>query len=276
MLLSNQKNIANVAFIILLLLFLTVSCSGNHVSHVRAKANSRANIPVYTYQIIHSYPHDSAAFTQGLIYNAGILYESTGRYGESEIRQLRLEDGMVFKRKKLDANLFGEGLTLYNDKLIQLTYRAHLGFVYDKNNLQTLRVFNINTQGWGLTHDTEHLIMSDGSDTLYFLDPQTFAIVRWLKVSDGTRPVYMLNELEMIQGKIYANVYMTDKIAIISPQTGVVTAWLDLTGLLAKTQVNTTAGVLNGIAYDSITGRLFVTGKLWPKLFEIEILVKSN
>lgn len=227
--------------------------------------------PVHSYQVIRVYPHARDAFTQGLIYLDGHLYESTGLNGASSVRKVELSTGRVVQRIDLDGRYFGEGLTAWESDLIQLTWRSGKGFVYDRQTLRLRREFSYPGEGWGLTHDGHHLIMSDGSAVLRFLDPQTFAPVRELRVHDGGSPVQRLNELEYVRGEIYANVWMSDRIARISPVTGQVLGWIDLQGLLSVMERRPTVGELNGIAYDAQRDRLFVTGKRWPKLFEIRI-----
>ncbi|HXF06014.1 MAG TPA: glutaminyl-peptide cyclotransferase [Blastocatellia bacterium] len=231
---------------------------------------------IYTYQIVNVYPHDRTAFTQGLVYDNGVLYESTGLYGQSSLRQVELETGKVLKLYRLPENYFGEGLTLWKDTLIQLTWREQVGWVYDKESFQPLRQFTYRTEGWGLTHDGQHLIMSDGTATLRFLDPETFKEVKRLVVRDRGVPVSSLNELEFVKGEIYANVWLTERVARISPKTGRVLAWIHLAGLLTEEDRRPPVDVLNGIAYDAAGDRLFVTGKLWPKLFEIKLIPKRR
>jgi len=228
-------------------------------------------IPVYTYNITSIYPHDRDAFTQGLVFEDGVLYEGTGLYGNSTLRRVELETGDILQIRELSAQFFGEGITIYENKIIQLTWQSNIGFVYDKNSFELLQEFNYSTEGWGITHDGERLIMSDGTATLHFLDPQTFKEIGQLSIRDDDGPVDQLNELEYVQGEIYANVWQTDRIAIIAPETGQVVGWIDLRGLLTAEE-RSQSDVLNGIAYDAETGRLFVTGKLWPKLFEIRLI----
>lgn len=232
--------------------------------------------PVYTYQIVNVYPHDRTAFTQGLVYDNGVLYESTGLYGQSSLRQVEVETGKVLKLYRLPEDYFGEGLTVWKDTLIQLTWREQVGWVYDKETFQPLRQFTYRTEGWGLTHDGHHLIMSDGTATLRFLDPETFKEVKRLVVRDRGVPVSSLNELEFIKGEIYANVWLTERVARISSKTGRVLAWVHLAGLLTEEDRRLPVDVLNGIAYDAAGDRLFVTGKLWPKLFEIKLIPKPR
>ncbi|HTV07231.1 MAG TPA: glutaminyl-peptide cyclotransferase [Acidobacteriaceae bacterium] len=225
-----------------------------------------------SYRVIHAYPHDPQAFTQGLVYVDGHLYESTGLNGQSTLREEDLETGRVIREISIPAQYFGEGLTNWGDTLIQLTWKAHLGFVYDRKTFQLLKTFHYPWEGWGLTQDGRDLILSDGSATLHFLNPKTFAEVRSIHVTDHGRPVNELNELEYIHGEIYANVWMTNEIVRISPVTGRVLGTIDLTGLLPAIEVRSQDAVLNGIAYDAAHNRLFVTGKLWPRLFQIEVV----
>ncbi|RMH71813.1 MAG: glutaminyl-peptide cyclotransferase [Gemmatimonadetes bacterium] len=224
----------------------------------------------YTYEVVNRYPHQTDAFTQGLIYVEGVLYESVGRYGYSALREVDLIRGEVLRQHTLSADYFAEGLTLFDNRLIQLTWREETGFVYDRTTFEVIDTFEYLTQGWGLTHDGEHLIMSDGSSTLYFLDPQTYEVISKLPVREGSRPITRLNELEYIEGYIYANVWQTEQIVIIHPVSGQVAGWIDLTGL--RPPSDQPVDVLNGIAYETETGHLFVTGKLWPLLFEIKLI----
>jgi glutamine cyclotransferase len=230
--------------------------------------------PVYSYEIVNVYPHDPAAYTQGLVFADGVLYEGTGLYGASGLRQVELATGSVLQEYRLPTQYFGEGITLWNDALIQITYQSHRGFVYDKESFARRREFSYPTDGWGITHDGEHLIMSDGTATLYFLDPGSFEPVKQLEVTDRGTSIAQLNELEYVQGTIYANVWPTNRIAMISPETGDIVGWIELTGLLSAEYRLQPVDVLNGIAYDAVQNRLFVTGKYWPKLFEIELKMK--
>jgi glutaminyl-peptide cyclotransferase len=227
--------------------------------------------PSYGYRVLRAYPHDPHSFTQGLIYLDGHLYESTGLNGQSSLREVQLETGAVVQRRDLPTNTFGEGLTNWGNTLLQLTWKAHIGFVYDRDRFVLLRTFHYEGEGWGLTQDGSHLILSDGGSSLRFLDPQTFQEVKRIVVSDGGVEVHDLNELEYIRGQIYANVWQTDLIAIISPKNGHVLGWADLSGLRPPSVLANPDAVLNGIAFDSVRNRLFVTGKLWPKLFEIQL-----
>ena len=229
------------------------------------------NIPIYSYNIINTYPHDVRAFTEGLVYEDEFFYESTGRYNESTLRKVDLQTGEILNLHKLNDNYFGEGIAIYDNKIFQLTWKSNVGFIYDKDTFSLINKFYYNTEGWGLTHNDEHLIMSDGTDEIYFLNPKNFKKVYSIKVHDEFRPITRLNELEFIQGEIYANVWRTDKIARICPHSGKITGWIDLKGLLSPKEYKN-AGTLNGITYDKQNNRIFVTGKMWPKIFEIKLI----
>jgi len=231
-----------------------------------------SSTPVFTYKIINTYPHDHQAFTQGLVFNEGLMYEGTGLKGRSTLRSIKLETGEVLKIRKLLEEFFGEGITVYGDKIIQLTWQSHIGFIYHKDSFKLLKTFQYPTEGWGITHDGKQLIMSDGSANLYFLNPETFKETRRIEVRDRNNLVARLNELEYINGEIFANVWMTNRIARIDPQTGRVTGWINLDGLSPFKRRDERTKVLNGIAYDAKNDRLFVTGKLWPNLFEIKLV----
>jgi len=236
-------------------------------------AVASAQTPADTYQVIHAYPHDAQAFTQGLIYLDGHLYESTGLVGSSSLRMEDLDTGSILQFHDVPSPIFAEGLTNWGSTLIQLTWQNHSILVYDRLTFRLLRTLPNPGEGWGLTQDGTHLIESaDGSATLHFLDPETMREIRKVKVTDHGAPVTQLNELEFIHGQVYANIWHTDRIARISPATGKVLGWIDLTGLLPKEAHSTPEAVLNGIAYDAEHDRLFVTGKLWPKLFEIKVV----
>lgn len=242
------------------------------------KAPSAATIsrpPVYGYQVIEAFPHDPGAFTQGLVFRDGFLYESTGLYGKSSVRKVQLETGRVLAAAALPPQYFGEGLTFWEDRLIQLTWQSRVGFLYDAATFRLIRRFPYPLEGWGLTHDERSLIASDGSAHLYFLDPQLMKETRRIVVTDQGRPVPHLNELEFIRGEIYANVFLTDRIARVSPATGEVLGWIDLAGLLPLKDRRPDTDVLNGIAYDRQKDRLLVTGKNWPKLFQIRLIRKG-
>jgi glutamine cyclotransferase len=237
---------------------------------VELPADVMAETPVYGYRVIAVYPHDADAFTQGLVYYQGDFYEGIGLHGRSSLRKVDLETGEVLQIFTLPDQYFGEGVTLFGDKLYQLTWQSHVGFIYDRASFDFLTSFKYPTEGWGLTHNGRELIMSDGTPTLHFLDPNTLQELRQVSVRDENGPVWRLNELEYIDGEVYANIWQTDRIARIDPDTGRVKAWIDLSGLLPP-EDRAGADVLNGIAWDAARGRLFVTGKLWPKLFQIEL-----
>lgn len=232
------------------------------------------SVPVYGFEVVAVYPHDPGAFTQGLVYRDGVLYEGTGLYGRSTLRETRLETGEVVRSWGLPSQLFGEGITLFGDRLIQLTWRSGIGLVWDLENFTIVGTFVYPTEGWGITSDGHRLIMSDGTSTLRFLDPETFRATGAVEVLNEGAPLSNLNELEYVEGRIYANVWETDDIAVISPETGAVVGWLDLSGLLTEDE-RRNADVLNGIAYDSENKRLLVTGKLWPKIFEIRVVTNE-
>ena len=225
-----------------------------------------------TYRVIHTYPHDPQAYTQGLVYQDGHVYESTGLNGRSTLRMVDLETGRVLQSSPVPEKYFAEGLDCWRGTLIQLTWQSHIAFVYDRFSFRLLRTLHYAGEGWGLTDDGKNMILSDGTANLRFLDPSTFREVRRITVKDRGTPVTELNELEYVHGQIYANVWHTDRIARISPATGQVLGWIDLTGLLPPGSVSDPEAVLNGIAYDAIHDRLFITGKLWPKLFEIKVV----
>ncbi|QRO02491.1 glutaminyl-peptide cyclotransferase [Archangium violaceum] len=228
--------------------------------------------PTSGFQVVHSWPHDPEAFTQGLVYREGRLYESTGIHGESEVREVELETGRVLRGHALAWEHFGEGLALLGGRLYQLTWQSHVGFIYDAETFQEVGRFSYSTDGWGLTDDGSSLILSDGTSTLRFLDPATFQVRRTVTVTDGSAEVWQLNELEYVNGEVYANVWKRDVIARIDPATGHVTGWIDLTGLLRPEDQSGNEDVLNGIAYDAANDRLLVTGKRWPKLFQIRVV----
>src|SRR3989337_3993689 len=221
---------------------------------------------IQSYRIVKSYPHDKGSFTQGLVFHEGYLYESTGLVGQSTLKKAELETGLIVQQHDVPTVYFAEGLTRWKDSLIQLTWTSGKGFIYNIATFRQVGEFTYDGEGWGITSDGTHLIMSDGTATLRFVEPETFNIVRKLTVSDRNKPLAYLNELEYIKGEIYANVWLTSYIVRISPETGAVLGWIDLRGL--KTQ----GDVLNGIAYDKDADRLFVTGKYWPNIFEIAIV----
>jgi glutamine cyclotransferase len=227
--------------------------------------------PVHYYEVVNSWPHDPAAYTQGLVFHNGLLYESTGKQGFSSLRMVDLQTGKVIRKIDLPQKYFAEGITVLGRKIFQLTWLHQKGFIYDKDTLRLTGEFRYEGEGWGLTDDGRLLIMSDGTNTLRFLNPGTFQIERTLKVLEDGRPVTNLNELEYIKGEIYANIWQSDKIVRIDPETGRVKGWINLAGLVPVDSHGQKEAVLNGIAYDKAGDRLFVTGKLWPKLFEIRV-----
>jgi len=233
---------------------------------------AQTTTPVCSYRVINLFPHDPGAYTQGLELADGELFEGTGLYGQSSIRRVDFSTGEVLQMRPLSDSHFGEGITLWGPSLIQLTYRSHIGFVYDRESFEPVGQVTYPTEGWGLTHDSQRLIMSDGSADLFFRDPETFAELGRVEVHDHTGPIRWLNELELVGGEVYANVWQTDRIARIEPSTGEVVAWVDLSGLLDPYVPGGSPGVLNGIAYDAWSNRLLVTGKRWPLLFEIELV----
>lgn len=228
--------------------------------------------PIYGYEIVNSFPHDAEAFTQGLVWEDGMFYEGTGLNGRSSLRHVESGSGAVEQMIPLAEEYFGEGITIWEDEIIQLTWQSEIAFIYDKESFEKVGEFSYAGEGWGLTHDGRCLIMSNGSEQLSFRDPETFAEVGRISVYDGSNAVTLLNELEYINGEIFANVWQTNRIARIDPQTGQVVGWIDLTNLLDTSTLTQPVDVLNGIAYDEENGRIFVTGKLWPKLYEIELV----
>lgn len=237
----------------------------------------RATIPVYGYQIVHVYPHDTSAYTEGLFYKDGFLYESTGEKGASSVRKVQLETGKVLQQHAVPAQYFGEGIVDWKGQLIQLTWQSETGFVYGLDDFKLRRTFRYPGEGWALTRDSAHIYMSDGSSVLRILDPDTLTAVGSIMVTADGVPVTNLNELEWVDGEIYANVWLTDRIARIDPATGHVVGWIDLTGLLDVNTLPVPANdVLNGIAWDARHKRLFVTGKHWPKLFEIKLVPRAD
>lgn len=230
---------------------------------------SDSNAPVrYSYSVVATFPHDKTAFTEGLLYSDGYLYESTGGWGSSSLRQVNLLNGSVIREVSLPVSYFGEGLTLVNDSLVQLTWQSGIGFVYDLDTFDLKGNFSYSTEGWGLTFDGSKLIMSDGTSNLYFLDPNTFQTTGTIAVRNGSVPVTNLNELEFVNGDLYANVWHDQKILIIDLQSGQIKGYIDLTGIY---QPSDSESVLNGIAFDQVSGDLFVTGKNWPYLYQIKI-----
>ena len=248
----------------LLLFFLL--CGAPILSH------SQEQVVRYSYNILNTYPHNIDSFTQGLVYHEGFLFEGTGKNGQSNLSKINLEDGEVLMNKSMSQRYFGEGIEIVDDKIYQLTWQSHLVFVHDKTTFESMGSHYNATQGWGLAYDGSHLILSDGTATLQFMDPETFAPVRKVEVQLDGNAINQLNELEYINGEVWANVWQTDFILRIDPESGEVNSIVDLTGLSAQTQLGSSEAVINGIAWDAATERLFVTGKHWANLFEIELV----
>ncbi len=277
---NEGRKILCILFLLIVFLLLSSDSMGKdaHVKSPTLKSNVPGHNPEageilhYTFQIVNSYPHDSSAFTQGLVFSNGFLYEGTGIRGQSELRKTDLETGKVLQRHTLPDSLFGEGITVINSRLVQLTWRAGAGFVYDVNSFKLLHQFHYRTEGWGITHDGTRLVMSDGSSTLYFLDPRTYEVTARVGVQESGSPVNRLNELEYVNGLVYANIWLTDTIAIIDPETGKVRGKVHLEKLSQIAGGDRAVKTLNGIAYDHKNNRLFVTGKLWHSIYEIKLI----
>ena len=261
-------------------LFLFAACNNKNKPATTNEENTQPVVipAVISYQIVNEYPHDTTAFTEGLQYVNGYMYESAGQYGASELRKTDLKTGKVVQVKKLDPRYFGEGLTILNGKIYQLTYREGTGFVYDLKTFKLERTFTINTQeGWGMTNDGTYLIFDDGTNALHYIDPNSFKEIKKVSVTDEHGPVNNINELEYIKGFIYANVWEQDILLKIDPATGNVVGRADLsdlrqkTGIAARSNNPTAPEAMNGIAYDSANNRIFITGKYWPKMFEVEL-----
>lgn len=271
-------------FLLTLTLLVTSGCDGG--SHTNATANrggptankspagAAEQSPVYGYEVVNTFQHDPDAFTQGLIIQDGVLFESTGLERHSTLRRVELQTGKVLQKVDVPRDFFAEGMTLFNGKIYQLTWKGEKGFIYDPQTFEKTGEFTYTGEGWGLTHDADSLILSDGSDKLRFIDPNNYQVRRTISVTDRGRPVEELNELEYMKGEIYANVWHDNRVARIDPQTGRVKGWIDFTGLLKPGETTSGEAVLNGIAYDEAGDRLFVTGKLWPKLFEVRLKQK--
>ncbi len=259
----------------LALVFLVLIGSGcqtgavaNHSAENIAVNNS---VLKYGYEIVYTWPHDKGAYTQGLIFHEGKLLESTGQEGRSSLRLVELQTGKVLKKVNVPRPYFAEGITLFKGRIYQLTWQHQLGFIYDAESFEKLGEFSYRGEGWGLTNDGSSLIMSDGTNRIRFLDPDNFQVNRTISVLEGGTPVDRINELEYVRGEIYANIWHKDRVARIEPQTGRLIGWIDLAGLRALSDAKDNEAVLNGLAYDESNDRLYVTGKLWPKLFEIRV-----
>lgn len=257
--------------IILALSVAALQCNAGANSTPPANNNTPAPVAKHGYEIVNAYPHDTGAFTQGLIFVNGKLYEGTGQEGRSSLREVDLQSGRILKKVDLPEPFFGEGITFLNGKIYQLTWQHQIGFIYDAQTLEKLGQFNYPGEGWGITNDGRSLIISDGSNRLKFLDSDSFRVTKTIAVTDGGAPIRQLNELEYVNGEIYANIWHDQRIVTIDPQSGRVTGWIDLRGLLQPGAVQDEEAVLNGIAFDQASNRLFVTGKLWPQLFEIKL-----
>lgn len=260
---------------IVLVLFLSLTsldCQTDPVANLSGdKTAGNGSVPKYGYEVVNTWPHDTEAYTQGLVFNDGKLLEGTGRVGRSSLRLVELETGKMLKKVNVPSPYFAEGITLLKGKIYQLTWQDQRGFIYDASSFEKIGEFKYGGEGWGLANDGSSLILSDGSNQVRFLDPDNYQVRKTIAVFDGSTPVNSINELEYVRGEIYANIWHEDRIARIDAQTGRVAGWIDLAGLLPRNEVNNEEAVLNGIAYDETSGRLFVTGKLWPKLFEIRL-----
>jgi glutamine cyclotransferase len=255
-------------FLILLLSLATLNCQTNPTAAPGEK------VPTYGYEIVQVYPHDRNAFTQGLVFHEGNFLESTGEVGRSSLRRVELDTGKVVQKVDVPPPYFAEGITLLKGKIYQLTWQQGIGFVYDALTFEKIGQFKYSGEGWGLANDGQSLILSDGTNKIRFLDPENFQITKTIAAVDGHTAINEINELEYVQGEIYANIWHADRIARIDPKTGTVVGWINLAGLLKPGEVQDEEAVLNGIAYDQAGGRLFVTGKLWPKIFEIRLKTK--
>ena len=274
-----RTNVMKVLLLLILPLFVS-ACEEQPAVSIEKPVVQQKGVPVYTYEIVNVFPHDPGAFTQGLVFNNGILLESTGQYGSSTLRKVELTSGKPFKRFDLPNQFFGEGLAILNDKIYQLTWQEKTAFVYDMN-LSPIGRINYSGEGWGLTTDGQTLIMSDGTQVIRFVDPETFETKRTIVVRDDkNQPIRELNELEWVKGEIWANIWHSDRIgkpnhiARIDPNTGNVIGWIDLDGISPQDVAKSPENTLNGIAYDEKTDRIFVTGKQWEKLFEIRLRQK--
>jgi glutaminyl-peptide cyclotransferase len=268
---ATQMTLRCLPLALVLVLFVSACRSEPGANPSTATNSNRAGVVRYTYEVVNTFPHDRNAFTQGLEFQDGKLLESTGEEGHSSLRRVVLETGQIEQKVDVPHPYFAEGITLLNGKIYQLTWQHQIGFIYDANTFEKKGEFKYEGEAWGLTNDGTSLIMSDGTNRLKFLDPDNFSVKRVIVVMAGKVPIDSLNELEYVQGQIYANIWHDNRMAIIDPQTGRVTGAVDLTGLLRPGEVSDEEAVLNGIAYDATSQRLFVTGKLWPKLFELRL-----
>jgi glutamine cyclotransferase len=269
---KSYRNIAAIIGLALIIIIAVIAITQWTPSDSSTQTATFHGVPVYSYKVVQTYPHDSSAFTQGLTFDdKGNLLESTGLEGASSLRRVNLADGKVLHQINLDKEYFGEGITVVGDKIVQLTWQNRIGFIYDKETFKLIDTFNVDTEGWGLTFDGSQLILSDGTSKLYFLDPTTYQTINSINVHDAEGPVENLNELEYINGAIYANIWFSTKIAIINPATGQVQAYIDLEETAKPHTSKNSEAVLNGIAYNTQTNKLYITGKLWSNLYEITI-----
>ncbi len=270
-----KKSLVIAILIIIIVIVLSASLI---VIFDSSNVSANSAVTQYTCSIVNTYPHDTSAFTEGLVYSNGFLYESSGSFnGASTLRRENLTTGEVLQEVTLPTQYFGEGIAIVNNVIIQLTWQSNIGFIYNKTTFALLGNFTYPTQGWGLTYDGKNLIMSDGTDHLYFLNPTTFQHTGEIQVHDGNTSIVNINSLCYINGEVYANIWLTNNIIIINPQTGQVKAWINLTGLPASAAINSNPNeVLNGIAYDPQGDKLFVTGKDWTNLYQIKLIPQTN
>jgi glutamine cyclotransferase len=268
MLLKSRPLTCLLLIVIIFLLLSVQSCSKDSIN-INTNDNTTT---ILSYEIVNIFPHDPQAFTQGLVWKDGYLYESTGLYDSSSLRKVELETGKVLQIRYFSGDYFAEGIAIFNDRIYLLTWREETGFIYTLDTFQLIDTFSYSHEGWGITTDGEYLIISDGTPVLHFLDLETLKEEKQVNVHEGLFLVYGINELEYIKGYVYANIWQSDKIAVIEPGTGKVISWVDLCGILNNVQHNKKTDVLNGIAYDVKNNRLFVTGKLWPAIFEIKVI----
>ncbi len=263
-------------FLFLFLIYANGTSAQTAAQKSPARAPAAAHTPQYTFVVVHTFPHDRNAFTQGLIFHDGFLYEGTGLNGRSSLRKVRLETGEVVQKFDLPREYFGEGIAIVKNEIFQLTWQSKIGFVFDLGDFHFIRQFSYKGEGWGLAANGNELYMSDGTADIRVIDPATFVEKRRFTVRDGNKPIDQLNELEFVEGQLFANIWNADRIARISPQTGKVLGWIDLKGILSPIYRREEGAVLNGIAYDAARKRLFVTGKLWPNIFEIRLVPKRS
>jgi len=270
-------SISGLVLVFLFCLGCTRRSESNSSQHqaVVAESVAASSAPVYNFEVVNTFPHDRYAFTQGLVIQDGVLVESTGLNGRSSLRRVDLASGNVLKKVDLSEQYFAEGLTIFKGRIFQLTWKAGKGFIYDPATFERTGEFSYSGEGWGLTHDDRSLILSDGTNEIRFINPENFSVERTVKVTAGGKKIDELNELEFVKGEIFANIWQDDRIVRIDPNSGEVLGWIDLTGLLSPADRTPQTNVLNGIAYDAAADRLFVTGKLWPKLFEIKLKLKQ-